>query len=90
MRTLTATELKTRTGDFFEALLVDGKVTVTRNGRTFRLIVENVAAKLAQFPSRDLPDILITATALVHDLTVVTRNVTHFEDTGVRIVNPWK
>ena len=44
MRTLTATELKTRTGDFFEALLVDGKVTVTRNGRSFRLIVENVAA----------------------------------------------
>ncbi len=50
----------------------------------------HVAAKLAQLPSRDLTDILIAATALVHDLTVVTRNVKHFEDTGVRIVNPWK
>jgi len=49
-----------------------------------------VAAKLAQLPSRDLPDLLIAATALVHDLTVVTRNVKHFVDTGVRIVNPWQ
>jgi hypothetical protein len=49
----------------------------------------HVAAKLAQLPSRYLPDLLIAATALVHDLTVVTRNVKHFKDTGVRILNPW-
>jgi hypothetical protein len=48
-----------------------------------------VAARLAMLPSRDVPDLLIAATALVHDLTVVSRNVKHFEDTGVRIVNPW-
>ncbi len=34
------------------------------------------------------PDLLIAATALEHDLTVVTRNVRHFEPTGARIVNP--
>lgn len=34
-------------------------------------------------------DALIAATALVHDLTVVTRNVADFEPTGVRIMNPW-
>ena len=34
-------------------------------------------------------DALIAATALVHDLTVVTRNVADFESTGVRILNPW-
>jgi len=34
-------------------------------------------------------DALITATALVHDLTVVTRNVADFEPTGVQIMNPW-
>lgn len=34
-------------------------------------------------------DALVAATALVHDLTVVTRNVSDFENTGVRIVNPW-
>lgn len=35
-------------------------------------------------------DGFIAATALEHDLTVVTRNVADFEKTGVRIVNPWK
>ena len=34
-------------------------------------------------------DALIAATALVHDLTVVTRNVGNFEATGVRLLNPW-
>lgn len=49
-----------------------------------------VAARLATLPSRDIPDLLIAATALVHDFTVVTRNVKHFADTGVRILNPWQ
>ena len=31
----------------------------------------------------------IAATALMHDLTVVTRNVTHFSGTGVRLLNPF-
>ncbi len=34
-------------------------------------------------------DGLIAATALVHDLTVVTRNVKDFQHLGVDIVNPW-
>jgi len=32
---------------------------------------------------------LIAATALVHGLTVVTRNVGDFELTGVPLLNPW-
>ena len=39
--------------------------------------------------TRDVADGLIAATALVHNLTVVTRNVADFADTGVRVVNPW-
>ncbi|EDR6860378.1 type II toxin-antitoxin system VapC family toxin [Salmonella enterica] len=35
-------------------------------------------------------DALIAATALVHGMTVVTRNVADFEPTGVQIINPWK
>jgi predicted nucleic acid-binding protein len=35
------------------------------------------------------PDIVIAATALAHGLTVVTRNVRHFERTGVEILNPY-
>ena len=34
-------------------------------------------------------DILLAATALEHDCTVVTRNIRHFEPTGVRTHNPW-
>ena len=35
-------------------------------------------------------DALIAATALVHGMTVVTRNVRDFERTGVLTLNPWK
>ena len=35
-------------------------------------------------------DGLIAATALEHDLTVLTRNVSDFSGTGVTIVNPWE
>ena len=34
-------------------------------------------------------DSLIAATALVHGMTVVTRNVADFETTGVPLLNPW-
>ena len=34
-------------------------------------------------------DGLIAATALVHGMTVVTRNVNDFKKTGVPILNPW-
>ncbi len=35
------------------------------------------------------PDVLLAATALVHQLGVATRNVDDFVRAGVRIVNPW-
>jgi toxin FitB len=35
-------------------------------------------------------DKLIAATALIHDLTVVTRNVDDFAGTGVRLLNPFE
>ncbi len=31
----------------------------------------------------------IAATALIYDLTVATRNTSHYEPTGVRVVNPF-
>jgi predicted nucleic acid-binding protein len=39
--------------------------------------------------SRTAPDLLIAATARVGDLTVVTRNVRDFADTGVVVYDPW-
>jgi predicted nucleic acid-binding protein len=35
-------------------------------------------------------DAFIAATAMVHGLTLVTRNVRDFQSTGVRILNPWQ
>lgn len=39
---------------------------------------------------RPFRDGLIAATALVHSLVVVTRNLSDFEATGVRLLNPWR
>jgi hypothetical protein len=36
----------------------------------------------------ELPDLIIAATARVHSLTVVTRNLRHFVPTGVPVVDP--
>lgn len=38
---------------------------------------------------RPVRDGLIAATALVHGLGVVTRNVKDFSGTGVQVINPW-
>lgn len=35
-------------------------------------------------------DALIAATALVHGMTIVTRNVTDFTTSGVRTIDPWQ
>ena len=40
-------------------------------------------------PDHHLEDGLIAATALVHDLSVVTRNTADFESFGVRLINPF-
>jgi len=39
---------------------------------------------------RPLGDALIAATALVHGMTVVTRDVKDFGPTGVSLLNPWE
>jgi hypothetical protein len=39
---------------------------------------------------RPVRDALIAATALVHGMTIVTRNVVEFESTGAEILDPWR
>lgn len=51
--------------------------------------VAREAARLNVPDPRSKSDAFLAATALVHDLTVVTRNERDFAGLGVRIVNPW-
>lgn len=51
---------------------------------------EMTAAARLQGRTLAIVDALLAATALVHDLTVVTRNARDFAGTGVRVFNPWK
>ena len=52
--------------------------------------VAQCCAKLHVPDPRSDRDAIIAATALVHGMTVVTRNADDFEPTGVELLNPWK
>lgn len=62
------------------------------SGRTLPIdtAVAQRCARLHVPDKRGERDALIAATALVHGMTVVTRNVADFEPTGVIILNPWQ
>lgn len=47
-------------------------------------------ARLHVLDKRGERDALIAATALVHGMTVITRNIDDFKPTGVNIINPWE
>jgi toxin FitB len=52
----------------------------------WRRLVEKSKALRHTFPQ---PDLFIAATAVLHDLCVVTRNAGGFLRTGVSVTNPW-
>jgi predicted nucleic acid-binding protein len=51
--------------------------------------IAEVEAQLQVPDPRPKAEAIIAATALCHDLILVTRNVTDFERTGVAWLNPW-
>ena len=53
------------------------------------LAVAQRSAQLNVPDPRPVRDGLIAATALVHAMTVVTRNVADFQQCGVSLINPW-
>ena len=61
------------------------------NGRILDVdtAVAQRSARLHVPDPRPVRDGLIAATALVHGMTVVTRNVSDFAPTGVPTLNPW-
>src|SRR5579872_7264455 len=58
---------------------------LSMDGRTFRAW----ARLMHRRPERLIEEAMIAATAMVHDLTVVTRNVRDFTGLGVRTLNPF-
>lgn len=71
---------------------LDGHVLPAFDGRILAIdtAVAQRCAALHVPSTRSDRDALIAATALVHGLTVVTRNVDDFQPTGVAVVNPWQ
>ncbi len=61
----------------------DGRILVVDTA------VARQCARLHVPDPRSDRDALIAATALVHGMTVVTRNVDDFKATGVALLNPW-
>ena len=70
---------------------LDGHVLPAFAGRVLAVdtAVAQRCARLHMPDPRADRDALIAATALVHGMTVVTRNVADFELTGVPLLNPW-
>jgi predicted nucleic acid-binding protein len=70
---------------------IDTQVMPAFKGRIIAVdaIVAQRCAALHVPDPRSQRDSLIAATALVHRMTVITRNVRDFEPMGVQLVNPW-
>lgn len=70
---------------------MDAQVMPAFTGRILPvdLLVAARAARLQVPDPRPIRDAYIAATALVHGLTVVTRNVVDFSTCGAQVLNPW-
>lgn len=70
---------------------LDGQVTRRFAGRVLAIdeAVARLCARLHAATPRADRDALIAATALVHGMTVVTRNTADFAGTGAAVLNPW-
>ena len=71
---------------------LDEVVLVEFAGRilSFDLAMALRAGALPTAEKRPTADAMIAATALEHDLQVVTRNLMHFDALGVSCINPWR
>ena len=86
--------LATRNNYEFSLILrqwIDEQVMVEFAGAILPVGVEvaRVFAQLQAIQSRGVNDCLIASTALVHDMTLVSRNVRDHAPTGVRFLDPW-
>lgn len=88
-------ELIRHRGDEPQAALLERWMqTILRDYKDQILALDVEAAQVwgrlrVPHPEHEL-DKLIAATALVHDLTIVTRNVRHFSAAGLKLLNPFR
>jgi toxin FitB len=71
---------------------MNGQILSRFSGRILPVVVavaQRCAKLLVPHPKPER-DAFIAATALVHGMTVVTRNVDGFKLTGVEVLNPWE
>lgn len=71
---------------------MDKHVLPTFAGRVLAIdttVAQRCASLHVPNPKSDR-DALIAATALVHGMTIATRNVSHFQPMGVALVDPWQ
>ncbi len=81
--------------DRIEGLLTDEWIDEVEEAFGDRILSINASiahrwGELAAMRSRPVVDTLIAATAMVHGLTLVTRNIRDVADTGVFLMNPWQ
>jgi predicted nucleic acid-binding protein len=69
----------------------EGQVKPTFQDRIFcvDLQIAETCARLHAVRTRPYRDSLLAATALVHGLTLVTRNTADFAGMGLTLINPW-
>ncbi|EKZ97765.1 twitching motility protein PilT [Cupriavidus sp. HMR-1] len=87
-------ELKRFRGDHRQCHVLDDWVLAVHRRHTRNILgidaqIVELWGHLSVPDTQNSLDKLIAATALVHGLTVVTRNVRDFANTGVRILNPF-
>lgn len=71
---------------------LDGQVMPAFDGRILPIdaVIARRCARLHVPDPRAERDALIAATALTHEMMIVTRNVDDFRSTGVEMINPWE
>ena len=85
-------ERRDRNQGAFLRAWIDGHVLPSFSGRILPIdtaVAQRCASLHVPNPRSDR-DALVAATALVHGMTVVTRNVSDFHATGVAVVDPWE
>lgn len=87
-------ELEVRKNADFAARLTvwyENRIKITFRDRILPVDIRiaETCATLHAVRTRPHRDSLLAATALIHGLTIVTRNTGDFSDTGLSVVNPW-